>query len=228
MYLPLFRLTLILVAMVAVDAFGHDKENRGLRHPVYLVSHGWHAGIVVKRKDVTDDVLLLPPVFDDVEYLEIGWGDLDFYRTPEPHPGLVMKAALLPTESVLHVVGFDGAVTAYFPTSEIIEFELSRFHLEGLVASIASAFTVEDTKGVMPIGAGLYGKSRFFKSKESYHLFNTCNVWTARRLRDAGISVVPSQAISVGDLMHQAREYGTVINHAPDVPPKDVLDLIEW
>ena len=61
------------------------------------------------------------------------------------------------------------------------------------------------------LGRGLYGDSRFYSSKESYHIFNTCNVWTARALRRAGLATHPSSAITVDDLMGQLRGQGRVV-----------------
>lgn len=87
---------------------------------IYLVSHGWHVGIVVKRVDIPDDVRLVHKDFSNAEYFETGWGDRDFYQTPRPHLGIALKAIFLPTPSVLHIVAFNDAVAAYFPHSEII------------------------------------------------------------------------------------------------------------
>ena len=73
---------------------------------IYLVSHGWHAGIVVKRADIPPGIWPQHKDFPDSEYLEVGWGDRDYYMTPSPHLGITLKAGLLPTASVLHIVGF--------------------------------------------------------------------------------------------------------------------------
>ncbi|WP_456381075.1 DUF2459 domain-containing protein, partial [Thiolapillus sp.] len=104
---------------------------------IYLVSHGWHAGIVVWRSDIPDAAWPILADFPDARYLEVGWGDEDFYKTPDPHLGLILKAALLPTASVLHVVGFGGAVQERFPYSEIIQIELSAAGFKKLSRSIA-------------------------------------------------------------------------------------------
>ena len=82
---------------------------------IYLVSHGWHAGIVVKRTDIPAGFWPQHNEFPGAEYLEVGWGDKDYYMTPNPNLGITLKAGLLPTASVLHVVGFRGPVTHYFP-----------------------------------------------------------------------------------------------------------------
>ncbi len=178
---------------------------------IYLVSHGWHAGIVLQRAEIPESVWPAPGDFPDAQYLEVGWGDMDYYQTPDPHMGLILKAALLPTASVLHIVGFNGPVPAYFPYSEIIRIELSSAGLEHLSRTIAASFTTDEAGNTTSLGPGLYGNSRFYRSRETYHLFNTCNVWTARALRDAGLPISPARAISVESLMSHARKFGVVV-----------------
>jgi len=187
------------------------------RKTVYLVSHGWHAGIVLRRADIPDGIWPKAVDFSDEQYLEVGWGDMDYYQTPDPHMGLLIKAALLPTASVLHIVGFSGAVPAYFPLSEIIRFELTAVGLEHLARAIAASFARDEADNAKSLGPGRYGNSRFYQSTESYHLFNTCNVWTGRALRAAGFPFTPASAISVESLMSQARRFGVVVRSGPEV-----------
>ncbi len=186
------------------------------RKTIYLVSHGWHAGIVLKRAEIPDSVWPASGDFPDAQYLEVGWGDMAYYQTPDPHMGLIIKAALLPTTSVLHIVGFSGPVPAYFPYSEIIRIELSSAGFEHLSRTIAASFATDEAGNITALGPGLYGNSRFYLSRESYHLFNTCNVWTARTLRSAGLPVTPARATTVESLMSQARKFGMVVQSGPE------------
>ena len=185
---------------------------------IYLVSHGWHAGIVLRRAEIPGSVWPEPNDFPDAQYLEVGWGDMDYYQTPDPHTGLIIKAALLPTASVLHIVGFSGTLPAYFPYSEIIRIELPAAGFEHLTRTIAASFARDAAGNARSLGPGLYGNSRFYLSGESYHLFNTCNVWIARALCAAGLPVTPARAISVESLMSQARKLGMVVQSGPELP----------
>ena len=187
-----------------------------LRKTIYLVSHGWHAGIVLGRAEIPDNVWPAPGDFPNAQYLEVGWGDMDYYKTPDPHMGLIIKAALLPTASVLHFVAFSGPVQAYFPYSEIIRIELSSAGFEHLSRTIAASFATDEAGNITSLGHGLYGNSRFYLSRESYHLFNTCNVWTARALRAAGLPITPATATRVESLMSQARNFGIVVQSIPE------------
>jgi uncharacterized protein (TIGR02117 family) len=186
------------------------------RKTIYLVSHGWHAGIVLRRADLPDSIWPELGDFPNTEYVEVGWGDMDYYQTPDPHMGLIIKAALLPTASVLHIVGFSGSVPAYFPYSEIIKIEISSAGFEHLSRTIAASFATDEAGNTTSLGHGLYGNSRFYLSRETYHLFNTCNVWTARALRAAGLPITPVRAITAENLMSQARTFGVVVQSGPE------------
>lgn len=199
---------------VSETAAPDDSEPR---KTIYLLNHGWHAGIVLQRTDISDSVWPVPVDFSDVQYLEVGWGEMDFYRTPDPHLGLIIKAALLPTASVLHIVGFNGPVPTYFPYSEIIRIELSLVGFEHLSRTISASFAKDEAGNTTSLGDGLYGNSRFYPSREVYHLFNTCNAWIARALRAAGLAITPARAISVGNLMSQVRKSDMVMRSAPEL-----------
>ncbi len=181
------------------------------RSTIYLVNHGWHAGIVLRQAEILDSAWPVLEDFPDAQYLEVGWGDMDFYQTPGPHMGLILKAALLPTASVLHIVGFTGPVASYFPYSEIIRIELSASAHEQLSRTIAASFARDEAGKTRSLGQGIYGDSNFYMSREVYHLFNTSNVWTARALRDAGLPITPQRVFTVEDLMSQAAKIGMVV-----------------
>jgi uncharacterized protein (TIGR02117 family) len=182
---------------------------------IYLVSHGWHVGIVVKRADFADDVWPNHKSIADAEYLEIGWGDKDFYQTPTPHFGIELNAILLPTPSVLHIVAFNNSVTSYFPHSKIIMIRLSEGGFQHLIAYIAASFDKDSAGNTIPLGTGLYGVSQFYQSRDTYHLFRTCNVWTARALHAAGCPVTPFLAITEDNLMLQAQSFGSILQDRP-------------
>ncbi len=190
------------------------RPNEPSKH-IYLVSHGWHAGIVVKRMDIPPGIWPQNNDFSAAEYLEVGWGDKDYYMTPDPHFGLTLKAGLIPTESVLHIVGFSGPVTRYFPYSEVIRIELSEAGFERLCNYIENSYAIDEAGQNQSLGPSLYGDGRFYLSRESYHAFNTCNVWSARALREAGYPITPAATLTVDSLMEQAAKSGHVIQTRP-------------
>ena len=181
---------------------------RAEARPVWVVDHGWHTGIVVDRGDLkeaaqalieTDEaaarrLLWLADRFPAAEWLEIGWGDSEFYRaTPgveDVDAWLAVRALLWPTESALQIVPGWGAPDFAFAASDRIQLPLSKDGLGALARALADS--IPDGPQAAPLGPSLYGGGAFFASPKSYHLFRTCNHWIAALLRRAG---VPSSAL---------------------------------
>lgn len=185
------------------------------RATVYLVNHGWHAGFVIKRSDLPADVWPQQREFAEAEYLEVGWGDRDYYMSRRPHVGILLKAALWPTESVLHVVGMQGPVSGQFPRSEVWRIEFSTAGMRRLGRYVERSYALDEQGRSRPLGPSLYGRGRFYLSRESYHLFNTCNAWTARAMRAAGCPLIPATKLRVDALLSSLAECGAVLHSAP-------------
>jgi uncharacterized protein (TIGR02117 family) len=183
--------------------------------PIYVVSHGWHAGLVLpgRAARLADWPLSEPP---RAEQVEIGWGDRDFYMASDPGWWLAVEAVVVPNDSVLHVVWLEAPVEAFFPGSEILEVRLSATGMERLSRRIGESFAQGARGGGVDLGAGLYGSSRFYLSRERYHAFNTCNVWVARALQDAGCPISPAFALTVTELMARVRPFATRVRGYPD------------
>lgn len=190
-------------------------DPNGPSRTIYLVSHGWHAGIVLKRADIPAGIWPQHNEFPGAEYLEVGWGDKDYYMTPKPNLGITLKAGLLPTASVLHVVGFRGPVTRYFPASEVIHIDLSEAGFKRLCHYLESSYALNETGLSQPLGPSLYGEGQFYLSRETYHAFNTCNAWTAKALREAGCPITPATNLRIKTLMNNVAKFGTVIQTRP-------------
>ncbi len=182
--------------------------------PIYLVSHGWHVGLVIRRTDATAAHWPEQGDFPEATFLEVGWGDRDFYQDPDPGVGKLLKAGLWPTKSVLHIVGFSRRVTAYFPRSEIIRIDVPQAGVDSLAAYIHDAYARDDEGQPLALGPGLYGESRFYAGRQRYHVFKNCNTWAARALRAAGVRVRPAEILTADDLLAQARPFGETIQQA--------------
>jgi uncharacterized protein (TIGR02117 family) len=180
---------------------------------IYVVRHGWHAGIVLPRS-ATPDWPLSGDASAAAQHVEVGWGDRDFYMLPDPGWWLAVEAVLVPNESVLHVVWLDAPVGEVLRGGEILEIRLTPEGLERLSQHIAGSFARASHGGAIDLGAGLYGSSRFYLSRERYHAFNTCNVWVANALREAGCPINPAFALTVDELLERVRPFATRLEPA--------------
>ena len=107
----LFVVALIAPAARAIDAASWS----GPATTVYLVSHGWHVGLVLPRDGVDAASWPEKDALGPFRYLEVGWGDGDYYPVRRGTIPLALRAAFRSRPSVLQVVGFDSDVTETFP-----------------------------------------------------------------------------------------------------------------
>ena len=163
---------------------------------VYVVPQGGHTGIAVRRADIPAALVPEKRDFPAADYLEFGWGDREFYMAAAPTSEMSFKAAFVPTPSAVHIAGVRGDLAAHFRGAEIAEIRVSRPALEGLLRYLHESFARADG-AAQPLGRG------FYAGRESFHLFRTCNVWTAGALRAAGLPV--QSALTVEGILVQVR-----------------------
>lgn len=213
-------LTLLAIATIvsgcAAPVMHGDPSSMDTAHPhsIYVVRQPWHTGIVVLAADVPANAWLARRDFPDAAYLEVGWGDRAYYQAADPGVWLGLRALFWPTPGVLHVAAFNGPVERTFGSTEILELRVSARGLARLVEVVRDSHELDASGRPIALGPGLYGASRFYASREKFHLFKTCNVWTASVLLEAGIPVSPGLAFSAGNLMTQLRPSGRVIRPA--------------
>lgn len=182
---------------------------------IYLVSHGWHTGIVVPRRGLPKEFWPGETDFSEEEFLEFGWGDAGFYQAEKSPFWEALKAAILPSTAVLHVVGFTEPVAEFFPASGVVSIELKRDALYGLARFLDQSIVKRGDGAVTPMGPGLYGRSHFYEAHGKYTLFNNCNHWVARGLQSAGLPIDPGDAMTAASVFEQAQGVGTILRDAP-------------
>ena len=172
-------------------------------HVVHVMSNGWHTAIIVPRHEVSATGLLPEAAdFPQADFLEFGWGDRAYYPADETTLGLTLRAALVPTPSVMHVAG-RARVPEPREGREVVPVRLTEAGFRHMVRAIADQFERSGGGAVEPVGPGLYPDSHFYAAEGSFHLFNTCNTWTARMLRAGGVDISASGVITAGDVMER-------------------------
>ena len=177
---------------------------------IYVVSHGWHTGIVIARADLPDDWPGLQD-FARSDYLEFGWGDAGFYPAEEGSVWLALKALFWPTPSVLHVAGITGSVTAFFPKSKLVRIRLLESGFVRMQQFIRDTFWPSDEGRAIPVAPGLYGDGKFYQARGRFYFPKMCNYWTLSALREAGLPVIPLLAVTGGSVLSQVERHGELI-----------------
>jgi uncharacterized protein (TIGR02117 family) len=211
--------SLALLALLCAGCLGPKKNlfppaAGAPRKSIHIVSHGWHASVIVSRADIPTNIWPAQRDFAEFESIEVGWGDDGFYRADKITLGITFKALFWPTPSVLHVVGFNGPPEQEYPSSQVIRVDLSEEGFTQLCQYIDRAHTQTATGQAIPLGPGLYGTSEFYRANESYYFPKTCNTWTAGALRAAGCPITPLWSITSGRVVSQVKKFGTMLEPA--------------
>ncbi len=165
--------------------------------PVWVEDNGIHTGIVLPLVGPADAAgsdwrdLILPydprdPAYGRHSHVAFGWGDRDFYvNTPrwrDVRLMTVMNAAIGSDETVMYVERIGEPV----PAPHVRRVLLRPHEYARLVAFIRGSFD-GGPSGVAASQPGYADHDSFHAAKGRYTAFNTCNTWTGRALRTAGV-----------------------------------------
>jgi uncharacterized protein (TIGR02117 family) len=220
------RVALALAAALAFAAFLTRQPADPALYPprdgeptieIAVVSHGYHTGLALPRAAVLSEAgrLGFPALinvatrFGAYPFIEIGWGEEEFYRQV-PTPGslgvrMALRALLMPgNRSVLHVVGLEDGPQRMFPDAEVLVVRLSEPGFRRMLAGVDSTFAL-DARLPQEMGQGLYGPSLFYRAHGAFNLLNLCNHWTGRMLAEAGLAGWPVPATVAPGLLWTVR-----------------------
>jgi len=172
---------------------------------LHVVNHGLHTGLVIARVDLLEILPGLAEAFGDGDFLELGWGDEDFYRAAQPTLGLTLQALFWPTASALHVIKVAGDPGRAFAGSELIEVRLAEHGYRQLLRFIDARFARSAQGALLVLGPGQYAGSRFYRAEGSYSLVYTCNTWVAEALAAGGCPLAWASAVTAGQVMSRLR-----------------------
>jgi uncharacterized protein (TIGR02117 family) len=169
---------------------------------IYVTSNGWHTGIVVASSDLPRHAIPEVDDFPMAKYLEFSWGDAEYFPAPEKGLGVVVAALFIPTPAVVHLAGLPAHPRKVYPSAEIVELRITLEQFQNLLTYLDDTFDRETTLSSSP---GLYSFSRFYPASGRFHILNTCNTWTARGLKAAGVPVTVTGTLQAEALMAQLR-----------------------
>jgi len=169
---------------------------------VYVIDHGIHTAVVVDAKPLAAKLGLSSSLFGRFKYIEVGRGDAGFYQAKEETASVTLKALFLSTPAVLHLSAYNKLPAIKFPLSETVGIKLSKSAIDKLLNAIASDFSLDQGRAI-ELALGRDENSRFFKSKGSYHLFYTCNNWTADVIEQADYPINHRWSFSSDSVMDQ-------------------------
>ena len=191
--LPLLYLAAACAAMLwPHGGAGDDDAPAGIE--AYVISNGVHTDIVMPLAAAGIDWRAHFPPADaraapaDAAFVAIGWGDRAFYLNTPTWADLTLRravdAALGRNAALLHVTWL---TRAQMPPGATWRVPLSRPQYQRLADDLRAM--LPGGRAVRVAGAGYADNDAFYEATGRYHLFETCNTWTGRLLRRAGVPV---------------------------------------
>jgi len=203
-----------LLLLPALYTYLYSSSDSSLKlHNVYLIKSQWHTGLIFKVDEISLKNIEALKLFKNMKYVDIGWGDKDFYQSPKDFDlYLAFKALFIPTESVIRIEGYNYEIEDIVSYSDFcIKFQLKEKNLTRLLKFIDSSFSRNSQNKLIVSMKKVGGRIIFFKSKYSYHIFETCNKWVAKGLAEAGYDVSPTWIITAENLFEEVKKYGKLI-----------------
>lgn len=159
---------------------------------VYLISNGAHTDIAMPlhhpafswtRYASPQDTAGGSP---NARYIAVGWGDRKFYLETPTWGDLTAATALRAigglNQTALHVSFLDDV-----PENErTAAITVSERQYRQLAHNIAADFQQENGRSRPIRGAHYVDNDAFYEANGRYHLFNTCNTWSNRHLKQIG------------------------------------------
>ena len=188
----LYSLAALLLGLIPVNS-GWKEPRDGVR--IFIRTNGIHTWIVVPK--VTQDMDWRPLVRGDHlrdarwgrgNHVALGYGNRHFYLNTPTWADLKMKDALSAAfgsgPSLMHA-DHDHEPQ---PSDYQRPLTLSRDQYRRLAAHIRASFQIDAKGRTIPVlGRGYSGSDMFYEAVGPYNAFLTCNEWTGRALRAAGV-----------------------------------------
>lgn len=198
----------IYLLAAPLASVGQEAANS---HAIYVSSISWHTGVLLPANSLPDSLWPQGHGYADASYLEIGWGEADYYPSPGFNLWYGVKAVLWPTSSVLHVNPIYRQPEEYYSDTEVVRIEVNEEQLRRLTRFLLKEFELNENGKVIPAAEGLYADSYFYEGSSNYFFPKTSNVWAAKALKKAGFSISPIWYQNTGWLLNKAENFGELV-----------------
>ena len=174
---------------------------------LYFFRDGIHTHLVVPSAALLRALPELGEQLQDTEWARIGWGDYLYYGSAQQSLMLGLRALLLPTRATIAVLGFADISQHRSNTSRTYSIDTHLGAIDLVIAFISRHFKVDRRNQLIRVRARDSGEI-FFQSRGTYMCINTCNNWTSRGLKIAGLRCLPLLNFLPGQVERSVRRNG--------------------
>jgi hypothetical protein len=169
---------------------------------VLVFQRALHTGFVVRTEDLAEHRPDVARRFDR-PFIEVSWGDFEFFRRRDPGLFVTTSATLWPTRSTALLSG--AHKLSVEPVRAKARLTLSAEGYERLLKHVARTLAVDERGRLIPAPPSDM-PGRFFLAEGSYHLLDNCNQWTAQGLRKAGLPISPCWSVTAASVMSRIQK----------------------
>ncbi|UPL50573.1 TIGR02117 family protein [Hymenobacter sublimis] len=180
---------------------------------IFVVSNGFHTDVVLPMREARTghdwlQTLSQPALtarFARYPYVAFGWGNEGFYLGSMggkfPGPKAVL-GALFPSRTLMHVDFYRAAPDS---GARVVPLRISPDQYRTLAAYVQRSFRPDSLNHMqLRQPTGYSPVDFFFRARGRYHALRTCNDWTNRGLRQAGIRAALKAPLAAS-VLFQAR-----------------------
>ncbi len=189
----LYLLAALIGGLIPSSVKSVNETSRQLEKPVYLTANALHADIAIPINSLSLQQFSFlrevgfPLDNPELEYLVIGWGAREFYTSTSQYSDIgIAKAwrALVGDASVMHVAPA-GDLTK---SESVIPIHMSEKGFARMLDFMLETFQKTQSQPILlPDTTFGYG-DLFYEAKGEFNIFNPCNVWVSKAMKEAGVS----------------------------------------
>ncbi|MBL4705630.1 MAG: TIGR02117 family protein [Flavobacteriales bacterium] len=204
-YLILYQSYMIL--MMAIPINSGEVQCTGIE--AFVISNGVHTDICIPKDLAFEWLSFIEPAdyrrsHEEIQYISFGWGDKGFYLDTPKWSDLkistAFEAMVLNSPTIMHLSVHTSKPEV---SSRIKSISICSKKAMLLKDFIVGSFQT-DNNG-MPIiisGAGYGSSDNFYEANGAYNMFETCNSWTNKALKTAGIRTSLDAFFESGIMRH--------------------------
>jgi uncharacterized protein (TIGR02117 family) len=179
---------------------------------IHFFRDGIHTHLVLPASVLLQFIPTLKEHLQDSPWARIGWGDFQYYGSPQQTLLGAARALLLPSKAVIAVMGLNNIRDQISDSNRVYSIDSNQLVTEALAQFIAGYFK-QDNQGQLTQIRDKPSGEVFFKARGIYMLTNTCNNWTSRGLRIAGLRCRPLFNFFPGQVEQSVRRNGYLPLH---------------
>jgi uncharacterized protein (TIGR02117 family) len=207
-------LALLLIVLVAGCATRPDIAAIPVTdtpHTIYYIYRDWHTSVMLDGATYRS-LSKLPAINTSLDtevapagYVRIGWGDGDYYTGKSTSVVSATRALIASPYSAIQVIGYTADPFARIPAETRVPLKISDEAMRELVGYLDASFARGDANNLLPLQGYVENSGVFFEASERYGLFNTCNTWSSKALRAAGLPIRGAFNLTAQSVFEQAR-----------------------